>query len=224
LRAWHKINNSLYNYTYSVYNISVNVNNPSPLDRIRSLLDDQHGTLLTSDLAQRNIPRTYLSVLEKKGEIVRVSRGVYRASASLEDELFNFQAVYRASVYSHETALYLHDLTDRSPLVYSICVPSGYHTISLRKSGQKIYFVKRSLFEVGIVTLPSPHSNPLRVTGLERTVCDILRSRNQMEAQMVNEGLKRYVLRKERNIDLLYAYAKRFRVQKIVRETIEVLL
>jgi predicted transcriptional regulator of viral defense system len=143
---------------------------------------------------------------------------------SLEDELFGFQAVYRASVYSHETALYLHDLTDRSPLVYSISVPSGYHTISLRKSGQKIYFVKRSLFEVGIVTLASPHSNPLRVTGLERTICDILRSRNQMEAQMVNEGLKRYVLRKERNIDLLYAYAKCFRVQKIVREMIEVLL
>jgi predicted transcriptional regulator of viral defense system len=214
----------LYNYTYFVYNISVNVKDLSPLNRIRSLLEDQHGTLLASDLVKLGIPRTYLSILEKNGEIVWVSRGVYRAADSLEDELFGFQAVYRASVYSHETALYLHNLTDRSPLVYSISVPSGYHTLSLSKSGHKIYFVNRRLFEVGIMTLPSPHGNLLRVTGLERTVCDILRSRNQMEAHMVNEGLKRYVLRKERNIDLLYAYARRFRVQKIVRETIEVLL
>jgi predicted transcriptional regulator of viral defense system len=202
----------------------VNAKNSSPLERIQSLLDDQHGALLTSDLARRNIPRTYLSILKGNGEIERVSRGVYRATASLEDELFSFQAVYRASVYSHETALYLHDLTDRSPLVYSISVPSGYHASSLSKSRHKIYFVKRSLFEVGSVTLQSPHGNPLRVTGLERTICDILRSRNQMEAQMVYEGLKRYVLRKERNIDLLYAYARLFRVQKIVREYIEVLL
>jgi hypothetical protein len=103
-------------------------------------------------------------------------------------------------------------------------VPSGYHARSLSKSEHKIYFVKRRLFEVGIVTLQSPHGNPLRVTDLERTICDILRSRNQMEAQIVYEALKRYVRRSARNIDLLYAYAKRFRVQKIVRETIEVLL
>ena len=36
--------------------------------------------------------------------------------------------------------------------------------------------------------------------------------------------LKRYVRKKERNVDLLYSYAKQFRIQKIVRNFIEVLL
>jgi predicted transcriptional regulator of viral defense system len=208
-----------------VYNISVVVKNGlPPLERIREILEGQHGTLLTSDLAKFNIPRTYLSIMEQNGEIERVSRGIYRASNSIEDEMFGFQAVYRSSVYSHETALYLHDLTDRSPLRYSVSVPADYHTMSLRQSGHKIFYVKRSLFEIGLTTMKSPHGNPIRVTNLERTISDVVRSRNQIDVQLIYEALKRYVGKKERNLDLLYSYSKRFRIQNVVREYIEVLL
>ena len=196
----------------------------SRLDRTRKILEDQHGTLLTSDLVKFNIPRTYLSILEQYGEIERVSRGVYRATAAIEDEMFSFQAIYSSSIYSHGTALYLHDLTDRSPLSYSISVPVGYHSSSLSKSGHKIFYVNRKLFDLGVITMKSPHGNPIRTTSLERTICDVMRSRNQIDVQLVYEALKRYVSKKERNIDLLYSYAKRFRIQKIVREYIEVLL
>jgi predicted transcriptional regulator of viral defense system len=199
-------------------------NVPSPLAKTRKILKDQHGTLLTSDLVKLNIPRTYLSILEQNGEIERISRGVYRATAAIEDEMFSFQAIYKSSIYSHETALYLHELTDRSPLFYSISVPVGYHSRSLSKSGHKIFYVNRNLFDLGVITMKSPHGNQIRTTNLERTICDVMRSRNQIDVQLVYEALKRYVSKKERNIDLLYCYAKSFRIQKIVREYIEVLL
>ena len=194
------------------------------LERIKKILKDQHGTLLTSDLAKPNIPRTYLSVLERNGEIERVSRGVYKVANSLEDELFSFQARFKSSIYSHETALYLHDLTDKTPLSYSISVPVGYHSISLKKSGHKIFYVNRSLFDLGVISMKSSHGNEIRTTNLERTICDVLRSRNQIDVQLINESLKRYVGKKERNIDLLYSYAKKFRIQNIVRAYIEILL
>ena len=72
--------------------------------------------------------------------------------------------------------------------------------------------------------MESPHGNKIRVTGLERTICDVVRSRNQMDVQLIYDALKRYVRKSERSIDLLYSYAKRFRIQKVVREYIEVLL
>jgi predicted transcriptional regulator of viral defense system len=153
-----------------------------------------------------------------------VSRGVYRAAAAIEDELFSFQAIYQSSIYSHETALYLHDLTDRTPLFYSVTVPVGYHSISLIKSKHKIFYLNQALFDLGVSSMKSPHGNPIRTTGLERTICDILRSRNQIDIQLVYEALKRYVRRKERDIDLLYNYAKCFGIQKIAREYIDVLL
>ena len=72
--------------------------------------------------------------------------------------------------------------------------------------------------------MKSPHGNDIKTFNLERTICDVLRNRKQMDVQFVNETLKRYVLHKDRNIDRLYKYAMRFRIQKIVREYIEVLL
>ena len=199
-------------------------NELSQLERIRKLLDDQHGTLLTSDLAKFNIPRIYLSILEHNGEIERVSRGIYRLVASIDDEMFNFQVRYKSSIFSHETALYLHDLTDRTPLFYSISIPVGYHSISLNEGGHKMFYVNRELFALGVILMKSPHGNEIRTTNLERTICDILRSRNQVDVQFVNEALKKYIVNKDKNIDQLYNYASRFRIQKIVRTYIEILL
>ena len=215
-----------YNYTYFEYNISMNVKNTAPrIDKLRQIMNGRQGLLLTSDLASFNIPRTYLSIMEQNGEIERVSRGVYRSAASfIEDELFSFQSRYSSTIFSHETALYLHDLTDRTPLTYSISVPSGYHSHFLNNSGYKIFYVNRDLFDLGTISMNTPHGNKVRATDLERTICDIVRSRNQIDIQVRNAALKRYVKNKDRNLDRLYTYAKRFHVQTIVREYLEILL
>lgn len=160
------------------------------LERIRKILDDQHGTLLTSDLANFNIPRTYLSVLGRNGEIERGSRGVYRVATSAEDDLFSFQGRYKSSISSHETALYLPDLTDRTPLSFLISVPVGYHSIPLNESRDKIFYVNRKQFDLGAISMESPHGNDTRATNLERTICVVLRSRNQIDVQFVNKALK----------------------------------
>jgi predicted transcriptional regulator of viral defense system len=196
----------------------------NPIGKIREILKDQNGILLTSDLLKHGIPRTYLSILGKKGEVQRISRGVYSATGYIVDEMVAIQSRYKRVLFCHETAAYLLDLTDRTPLFYSVTVPSGYNANSLKASGVKVYFVNRELYQLGSITLKSPHGNDIKTLNLERTVCDVLRSRNQVDIQLVNEVLKRYVKKSERDLDLLYNYARQFMVQKIIRETIEVLL
>lgn len=199
-------------------------NNANPIVKLRDILKDQNGILLTSDLAKFGIPRTYLSILVKNGEIQRISRGVYSAANNIIDEMASIQARYKGAIFSHETALYLLGLTDRTPLFYSVTVPTGYNASPLKANLAKVYFVKRGLHLLGLLTMRSPHGNDIKTFNLERTICDVLRSRNQMDVQFVNEALKKYVIHKGRNIDQLYGYAKQFRIQKIVREYIEVLL
>ena len=196
----------------------------NPIETIRNILKDQNGTLLTSDLRKYGIPRTYLSILEKNGEIQRISRGVYSATGNINDEMVGIQARYKGTIFSHETAAYLLDLTDRTPLFYSVTVPAGYNATSLKANGVKVYFVNRGLYPSGLITVKSPHGNNIKTFNLERTICDLLRSRNQIDIQQINESLKRYVGKQDRNIDLLYSYARLFSIQKIVREYIEVLL
>ena len=218
--------NCIYIYTYFDYNMSMNVKNDLPrIDKLRQIMERRQGLLLTSDLAKFNIPRTYLSIMEQNGEIERVARGVYRSvSAFIEDELFTFQSRYSSTIFSRETTLYLHGLTDRAPLIYSITVPSGYHSEFLNNSGHKIFYVSRDLFDLGVTSMNTPHGNQVRTTDLERTICDIVRSRNQIDIQVRNVALKRYARNKDRNLDRLYRYAQRFHIQSIVREYLEVLL
>ena len=62
------------------------------------------------------------------------------------------------------------------------------------------------------------------VYDLERTICDLLRSRNNMEMQTFQGALKMYARRKDKDLRTLMRYAGMFRVEKILRQYLEVLL
>ena len=69
---------------------------------------------------------------------------------------------------------------------------------------------------------PFGHSVP--VYNMERTICDIIRNRNNTEIQTFQTALKQYVKRKDKDLRLLMQYATKFRVDKILRQYLEVLL
>ena len=192
--------------------------------KIRGLLKEQNGVLSASDLSHLGIPRTYLAILEKNGEIERISRGIYTTAGKTADEMAVLQMRFRGAIFSHETALYLLDLMDRTPLFYSVTVPSGFNATTLKASGVKVYFVQRNLYPLGLIALKSPYGNNIKTFNMERTICDVVRSRNQIDIQFVNQALKRYVEKRGRNLNRLWDYAAQFRIQKIMREYIEVLL
>lgn len=196
----------------------------TPVEEIKNLLMRQNGVLLTSDLARLGIPRTYLSLLIKKGEVERIARGVYASPTGIVDEMSALQARYKNAVFSHETALFLWDLSDRTPLFHSVTVPAGYNATLIKANGAKVFYAKKSLFPLGLTIIRSPHGNDIKTYNLERTICDVVRNRNQLDPQYLTEAVKRYMGKKEKNLSLLYHYAEQFRIQRIIRPYIEVLL
>ena len=59
---------------------------------------------------------------------------------------------------------------------------------------------------------------------LERTVCDLVRCRRNFEIQNFNMAIKSYLQRNDKDLNRLMRYAKAFRIEKIIRQYIEVLL
>jgi hypothetical protein len=45
--------------------------------RIKTIINKQQGTLLSSDVDEYNIPRTYVAMMVAEGTIERIDRGVY---------------------------------------------------------------------------------------------------------------------------------------------------
>lgn len=102
---------------------------------------------------------------------------------------------------------------------------SGYNSHRLSANGLcKVYTVKKELLNVGKIIVQDNCGNKVPMYNLERTVCDLIRSRNSIEIQDFNTILKSYVSKKDKDLNLLMEYAKLFRVQNIIRKYLEVLL
>lgn len=87
----------------------------------------------------------------------------------------------------------------------------------------KLFFWKKENLQFGITeTLISSHK--VRITDLERSVCDAIKYRNKVGMNICVEVIRNYVHRKDRNLRLLSDYAKRLRVEKTMKNYLEIML
>ena len=183
-----------------------------------------NGTVTTAQANAFSVSNEHLRLLVKKGELERAAFGIYILPDELADEMYIAQLQRPKIIYSHETALYLHGLTDRDPVNYSVTVPTGYNAAGLRDDDFTVFTIKRELHEIGMTRQKTIFGNTVTAYGLERTVCDCLRSRNKMDIAVVIDAVKRYARRKDKNLNTLMDMAEIFQVTKPLRSYMEVLL
>lgn len=191
---------------------------------IIELAKQNNGVITTAMVVAAGCSRGSLKYLADNGILEKSSRGVYTLPEVWEDEFVNLQGRYKRGIFSLGTALFLCDLTDRTPNKYHMTFPSTYNLSSPKSEGVICNGAKEPLYSLGITELFTPGGNVVRAYNAERTLCDILRSRNHMDVQIVSEAFKRYAGRKEKNIPLLSEYAGILKVEKRLRSYLEVLL
>ncbi len=192
--------------------------------RLIDIIKENNGIILTKSIVEAGIPRQYLSNFVREGLLERITHGVYISPNTFEDEMYILQSINKRAIFSHETSLYLHGLTDRDPINLSVTVPSGYNASKLKQDGVDVYFIKKELHDLGIMKSKTLYDRPIYIYNKERTICDIVRSRSNIDIAILNEGIKRYIEDKEKNIPLLMRYAKQLNIQNILRRYMEVLL
>ncbi len=79
-----------------------------------------------------------------------------------------------------KSALFFHDLTDREPSQYSVTVRRGYSPTRLKAEGLSVYTIKPELFDVELSSGQTPFGHTVPVYDMERTICDLLRSRSRI--------------------------------------------
>ena len=191
--------------------------------KIDMLLKNHNGIIRTSNVVDAGISRTTLVTLVKTGKLERIAHGQYIQSDNMADELYMLQRRSDRIVFSHETALFLHDMAERTPFLHSLSIPSSDKLSSALSDGCKVYYVKPELYGLGRCTIKSKMGNEVIAYDAERTICDILRSRSRIDSQTFAEAMKSYAARKGQNWNRLREYAEVFRVTKLLRQYLEVL-
>lgn len=189
------------------------------------MLEENNGILTAKMARDAKIPQEYFSIMIEKGLIKKTGRGLYSSKTTYVDEMFELQATNPNVIFSHLSALYVHDLTDRTPLKMTITVPRTLNASRLIASG--MVEVKRSNQQtqlLGVSEARSPAGFTIRVYNKERTICDIVKNSKNTDQQILTNALKRYAQQKDKDLSKLMQYAKVLKTEKKVRQYLEMLL
>lgn len=183
----------------------------------------RNGYLTTKEVTNNNIPRTYLTKLIKENKIERVSHGVYIKKNVLVDEFVVLQSKSKYAIYSNTTALYLHGFSNRIPIKYDITIKSGYKGSLQKEDSVNLFYTKNELLDLGVINYKLDSGNIIRVYDLDKTICDIIKNKKKIDAEIFNKAIREYFYSKKKNTLKLYEYAKKMNIYNKVRDTFEVL-
>lgn len=185
---------------------------------------DTSGMLLTKNAIQGGIKKDEFYRFIAANHFEKAAHGIYLSPEAWEDESFVLHQRCPQAVFSHDEALFYHGLTDREPMQQTLTIYSGYNTQKLKESGIKVFTIKKELLNVGKIEVENSYGHKIPFYDLERTICDLMRSRRYFEIQDFQTAIKTYVKRPDKDLNKLMTYAPLFHVEKRIRQYMEVLL
>jgi len=193
-------------------------------DTIQTMLNKSNGIITSAQATEAGIQRRVLGELVAENRLYRAARGIYALPQSWEDEMYFLQHRFAKGVFSHETALYLHGFSDRTPHTFTLTFPHGYNAAGLKQLNAKAKYATSEIYGLGMVEVNSPSGNPIRAYDIERTLCDIVKGNNACDIQQVNHAMKTYAVSKAKDMAKLISHAERLRVKPKILRYMEVLL
>ena len=116
-------------------NSSTHINRPD-WDALFATAQGQMGYFTTKQAASAGYSPQLLSKYLENGKVTRVRRGIYRLvhfpASENEDLIILWLWADQVGVFSHETALALHDLSDTLPSKVYLTVPASWRYRRLR--------------------------------------------------------------------------------------------
>ena len=193
-------------------------------DKMREIIKQNNGIITAKEVSDNKIDSWYLTNLVKKGELERVVRGVYfDPNFDNYDELYFFQLQNKACIYSYQTALYLHRVTDRLPVVNEVTVKQCYNAWRIKDS-VIVHQVKKEWYELGKAEIKTDMGNIVCAYDMERTICDLVRDRKNQDPEIFSKAWNLYIKKDSKDIWKLRKYAKDFGIAKKIEEILEVIV
>ena len=191
-------------------------------EKIKRICDNNHGIITSSMVTEENVESWYLTDMVKKNQLTRVARGIYMTEEGDQDDYYFFQLKNSRCIYSFSSALYLHGMTDRVPFSKEVTVYKGYNSSHV-KDDTIIHYVDKNIYEMGLTECDTIFGNTVKVYDKERTICDLIANRKNIDVEIFSNALKKYASDPKRNYRKLREYAKTMKISDKVDSILEIL-
>ncbi len=176
----------------------------------------------------KNMGYTYYKIdkLEKVGILSRINRSTYENLDYKGDEndFFSAEAYVPNGVICLMSAARYYGLTNFLPDAVDVAIERKKIVNTLPEWPEiRIFYFSQSRMDIGVKKIYEG-KNCFHIFDIEKTVVDIIYYRNKIGIEETSEVFKNYLKRRDRQIDRIYAYAKRLRCEEVVRTYLEVLI
>lgn len=193
-------------------------------DIMKKMSENNNGYFFIDEAVKAGISKSYAEIYTKKNKLKKVAKGIYISDDAWEDFQYILSKKYKSLVFSHETALDIHGLSDRKSCRTTVTVNRKYNATNLRKLGCAVYTVVPELHKIGVVKANTFWGNEVNVYDIDRTICDIIKCKNDIPYQSYRFAIQEYFKVPQKNIKNLLKYAKLLKVEQTVKNYIEVFL
>ncbi len=191
---------------------------------IIEVLIKNNNMITTSQVLELGFSKQILTKYVNTGLLERIRQGVYILPDTVHDDMYTLMLRSDSIVFSHESALFLYGLSDRTPFMHTITMPSNKSIPGSIKDECVCFYIKPEWHQLGIEVMPDAFGNSVRCYNIERTICDFLRTSNRCDKETVISAIKNYAGYGKKDLNRLAAYAKLFKVDRDLKKYMEVLL
>ncbi len=192
--------------------------------KITALAENNGNLISTAQIVEVGFSKTAITKYVANNELIRVSHGIYCLPDKVIDDMYLLYLKCNLIIFSHETALFLNGLSERTPFLLSLTIPSDRMLPHSIRSECICFYIRPELFELGLEERKTTFGNMVRCYNAERTLCDILRSRSRIDEETVITAIKKYAELQDKDLFRLYEYAREFKVLSLVKKYLEVLI
>lgn len=193
---------------------------------LSDIFKDYDYVMTTAQLSSVKLYYRDIQQMLDKGLIEKVKRGYYHWIEDYgKSEVVIINRLFPDGVLCMDTALFYYKYSDRNPAEWNITIDknTSRQRTQIEYPLIKAYRVESEILSLG-ETDGKIDSQKVRIYDRDRTICDVLRNMNKLDKETFSKAIQGYVKDPKKNIPNLMQYAKALRVQKRVKDIIEVWL
>lgn len=190
------------------------------MQKISEIVAAKGGVVTMDEITDRAEYKRILRAVEH-GELIRLRQGVYAVPIAILNTMIDVERIVPQGVLCLYSAWAYYQLTTTVPPSFCIAIEAKRKVKLPIRLPINLYYWKAGNLEFGIVDVEISN-HQVRMTDLERSVCDAVKYRNKIGLDLCAEIIRTYLRKKERNLSRLMDYAERLRVTKILNNYLEI--
>lgn len=192
----------------------------SSMNSIINKVEAMGGTMSVNDVSGAS---EYMKLHRavQRGDLMRIRHGVYATPDALLDTMIDVERIVPGGVVCMHNAWAHYGLSTMVPPAFCVAIANKRKVVIPKTLPITLYYWKPENLEFGI-RQENISGHNVRITDLERSVCDAVKYRNKIGLDICAEIIRNYLRKKERNLSRLTEYAKKLRVANVLNNYLEI--